>query len=496
MSGTTTDATPLDGLIIGGGISGLAVAHWLGLHDHPGTWQLWEAAPHMGGTSGTDRIDGYSVDWGPNGFLDREPLTLQLVDDIGLRPELEPANDNSAARFIYKNGRLHPVPLSPPAILNTGLLTLGEKLRIFGEPFIRARRSDTDESVYDFAARRIGHGAAQTFVDPMVSGVFGGLAKSLSLPACFPIMREMEVKHGGLVRAMIARKRERKRMERAGEKSRAGGPAGPGGHLTSFHGGIDRLITRLAERHQSIIQTNRAAARIERISAGAPGAPPLPLGSVTIAINSPLWQVTDTQGRTILTRQIIIACPTYHAADFFRETNRDLALAFEAIPYAHIVVVATGHRREDIAHPLDGFGFLVPRNQGMRILGSIWTSSIFADRAPSGHVQFRTMLGGAGDPDVIDLPESDLWAIIRREIGPLLGIQADPVFMRVYRWPHGIPQFNLGHIERRKRIEHLLADQPGLHVVGNAYHGVGLNDCVKMAKRVADQIRADRKRAS
>jgi oxygen-dependent protoporphyrinogen oxidase len=219
----------LDGLIVGGGISGLSLAHWLGLADRPGAWELWEATGRLGGTTGTDRVAGYSIDWGPNGFLDREPLTLQLVGEVGLSEALEPANESSQKRFIVKHGRLHPVPLSPVAILATGLLSLRDKLRIFMEPLIPARRDGRDESVFDFAARRIGRGAAESFIDPMVSGIFGGLARELSLPACFPIMREMENRYGGLVWALIARQFERRPSRNNAAKIRKSGPAGPGG---------------------------------------------------------------------------------------------------------------------------------------------------------------------------------------------------------------------------------------------------------------------------
>jgi oxygen-dependent protoporphyrinogen oxidase len=173
-----------------------------------------------------------------------------------------------------------------------------------------------------------------------------------------------------------------------------------------------------------------------------------------------------------------------------RHFDREFADALDAISYASIVVVATGHRREDVQHPLNGFGFLVPRNQGLRTLGSIWTSSIFAGRVPEGHVQFRSMLGGAGDPSVMELSDDQLWDMLRRELGPLLGVRGDPAFMRIYRWRRGIPQFTLGHRERRAGIERLVARHPGLHVVGNAYYGVSLNDCVKMAHRVAQEIQS------
>jgi oxygen-dependent protoporphyrinogen oxidase len=460
----------LEVLIIGGGISGLTVAHASGMRDKPEKCELWECSDRMGGTIGTDHIDGYSVDWGPNGFLDREPLTLHLVDEIGLKHQLEPANLKSTKRFIVKDGRLHPVPFSPVKLLASGLLSPLEKARVFCEPFIPARRGDSDESVFDFAARRIGRAAAETFVDPMVSGVYGGLARELSLPACFPVMREMENRYGGLVKAMIARKRERRRSETTGGSGakKTGGPAGPGGHLTSFKGGLDLLIQQLENQLRSIIKKNRRIRWIRR--------------------NDDAWEVSDQTGIVVHSRNLIVACPTYAAAPLFRDVDPELSRAFESIPYAPIVVAATGHRREDVRHPLDGFGFLIPRSQGMRTLGSIWTSSIFEGRAPEGCVQFRSMLGGAGDPSILELSDDKLLRTLLGDLDPLVGIRKDPSFIRIYRWERGIPQYKLGHRERRTRLEHLANRHPGLLLVGNAYYGVSLNDCVKMAYGVARRI--------
>ena len=462
----------LEALIIGGGITGLAIAHASELGQREGLCELWESSDRLGGTIGTDRIGGYSVDWGPNGFLDREPLTLRLAAEVGLRDLLEPANRKSSKRFIVKHGRLHPVPLSPGMMIRTGLLSPKEKARVFCEPFIPGMRGDGDESIFDFAARRIGRGAAETFVDPMVSGVYGGVARELSLPACFPIMREMELRYGGLLKALIARALEKRRARKkeGGAKKESGGPAGPAGHLTSFKGGLDLFIQYLESRLAPIIRKNRSVVRIDR--------------------NDDSWEVFDQTGLSARARKLVIACPTFAAATFVGNFDRELAQAFAEIPYAPIVVVATGHRREDIAHPLDGFGFLIPRTQGMRTLGSIWTSSIFENRAPEGFVQFRSMLGGAGDPTVTELTDDQLWNTLRRELDPLIGIGKDPEFMRIYRWQQGIPQFKLGHRERRARIEELAGRHPNLFVAGNAYYGVGLNDCVKMAFRVAKQIGA------
>ena len=256
----------LEALIIGGGISGLTVAYASGLLERPEGFELWESSDRLGGTIGTDRVDGYSVDWGPNGFLDREPLTLRLAEEIGLKGLLEPANSKSEERFIVKHGKLHPVPFSPARMLTTGLLGPLEKARVFCEPFIPARRDDTDESVFDFAARRIGRAAAETFVDPMVSGIHGGIARELSLPACFPIMREMEMRYGSLVKALIARQLEKRRSRNreAAARKKSGGPAGPGGHLTSFKSGFDLIVQRLGDRLQRAIwkYASGTAARI------------------------------------------------------------------------------------------------------------------------------------------------------------------------------------------------------------------------------------------
>jgi oxygen-dependent protoporphyrinogen oxidase len=460
----------LDVLIIGGGISGLTVAHASGLYEAPGSCELWEGTGRLGGTIGTDRLQGYSVDWGPNGFLDREPLTLQLVEALGLKENLEPANPKSEKRFIVKHGRLHPVPFSPAKIISTGLLGPLQKARIFCEPFIPARRDDGDESVFDFAARRIGRGAAETFVDPMVSGIHGGLARELSLPACFPIMREMETRYGGLVRALIARQLEKRRARSAAgpSRKRSGGPAGPGGHLTSFKSGFDVIIRQLEDRMKPVIKKNRQVTKISRNESG--------------------WEVRDQTGLTVQSRNVVVACPTHSASLFVRDFDPELSEAFAAIPYAPIIVVATGHKKQDIGNPLDGFGFLIPRNQGLRTLGSIWTSSIFSERAPEGFVQFRSMLGGDGDHSVLELSDEQLWKILRKELDPLIGIRNDPAFIRIFRWERGIPQFKLGHRERRARIEQLAARHPGLFVAGNAYYGVGLNDCVKLAYKVAQKL--------
>ncbi|MBD3333391.1 protoporphyrinogen oxidase [candidate division GN15 bacterium] len=454
-----------DVVIIGGGISGLTALHFLRTRQPDGTVTLLEAAARLGGTIGTDHVQGHSFDWGPNGFLDREPLTLQVCDELGLDDTLERANPNVSNRFICRDSTLRAVPSSPGKFLTSDILSLKGRLRVLWEPFAPSANAK-DESIYDFASRRIGREAADYLVQPMVSGVYGGVATKLSLKSCFSIMHKMESEHGSLVKAMIARKRAAK-----AEGKKSGGPSGPGGWLTSFSGGLYALIERFHELYRDHI-------RLEA-----------PVESLTRDDES--WVVHCSTGETLSARSVIIATPSYKAADMVQSVSKRLSDHLAAIPYAPIAVVCTGFDREAVVHPLDGFGFLVPAKEKRDILGSIWTSSIFADRAPGGQVQFRTMLGGDGNHAVTDWSDTELVTRACGDLKDIVGLKAEPTVARVYRWDRGIPQFVIGHGERMASVEKELIELPGLHLAGNAYYGIGLNDCVKQALYVTDRIRND-----
>lgn len=455
-----------DVLIIGGGISGLSALHFL-KHSAPELEvALVEGAERPGGTIGTDHIDGYSLDWGPNGFLDREPLTLQLAEEIGLSDRLERANENVSKRFILRGGKLREVPMSPAKFLTSDILSVKGRLRVLMEPLVPGRTDDGDESVYDFARRRIGREAADFLVQSMVSGVYGGLAEQLSLQSCFPIMSEMEREHGSLVRAMIARKRKAK-----AEGRKSGGPGGPSGWLTSVHGGLYGFVERFHEKYGSCIQCGKEILELQR--------------------DRDIFHADMAGDVALRARQVIIATPSYAAADLVRSLSSPVAEALGAIPYAPIAVVCLGYREEQVRRALDGFGFLVPRVERRRILGSIWTSSIFADRAPDGRVQFRTMVGGDGDHGVIELSDDELARLVVNDLDAVLGISGEPELVKTYRWERGIPQFKIGHAYRMKSIEDALERIPGLHVSGNAYYGISLNDCVKQSHKVAARVRTE-----
>lgn len=455
-------------IIIGGGISGLAALHFLRTrHSQTVAPVLCEKETRLGGTIGTDRITGFISDWGPNGFLDKIPLTLEMVQELGAEDRMERAHTSSGKRFIYARGRLHEISPSPLKFLSSPLLSLKGRLRIASEPFIKPRKSwIEDETIFDFAARRIGTEAAETLIDPMTSGIFGGDARKLSLRACFPLMVEMEKDYGSLVRAMIARKKE------AGKSGREGsGPAGPGGTLTSFSNGLNTIVEIFESKYR------------EYINKGC--------GAMEIGRSEKKLRVSLSGGQAVDADAVICALPAYATAEILKEFSPDISDLLRSIQYASISVVCLGYRREDVDHDLDGFGFVIPRFEGKRILGSIWTSSIFSGRSPEGMVQLRTMIGGATDPEAVNLTDGQLLDIVGSEIKQILGIRGKPVYVRIFRYHQGIPQFTVGHPARMEKLKLLLGRIPGLYLTGNAYEGVGLNDCVVRSDKAVSRMAKD-----
>ncbi|MBL7646411.1 MAG: protoporphyrinogen oxidase [Candidatus Hydrogenedentes bacterium] len=449
---------PLKTLIIGGGISGLCAAFYAMKRNGADKTLLLEAGDSLGGTASTESTDGFTFEKGPNGFLDKEPKTLQWVTDLGLDSELIRANTLAAKRFIFRNGALHELQ-PPPAFLFSKVLSLQGRLRLMGEPFIPQRVSEEEESIWDFAARRIGAEAADTLVAPMVSGIYGGDARKLDLASCFPKMAAMEAEHGGLCRAMLAKKKA---------KGSGGGTAmGPGGTLTSFKGGMATLVNRAAEQLGDRARLSIPVSLIQKHECG--------------------YEVHCANGERFLTESVIVAAPAHAAAGMVSDFDAPLADALAAIPYASMSVICTVYERAAVGHNLNGFGFLIPRTQGKRILGCIWTSTLFPGRAPEGKILLRTMIGGASDPDAVKLDDGAMLDVIRQELFPILDIKSDPVLHRIFRWERAIPQYTFGHQSRVRAIETAEERHRGLRFAGNAYRGVGINDCVVSALKAVGE---------
>jgi oxygen-dependent protoporphyrinogen oxidase len=458
-------------VIAGGGIAGLAIAWALRRKNPEIDVIVLERSPRTGGNIRTEHIDGYTCEAGPDGFLDNAPATLKLVDEVGLSARLLPSNDAARKRYVVREGRLREVPTSVGGFLKTPLLSPSGKLRIALEPFA-TRRPHFEESIHEFASRRIGHEAASVLVGPMVSGIFAGDSNELSLPACFPRMRAMEEDHGGLFRAMLATRRTRRR----------GAPLGsPTGRLTSFEGGMSDLTDGLTRALGDIVRTASPVVDVRRrhpiaIGAGAASVPPR-------------YSVATT-GESFDADALVLSGPAAESAAILQRLDPAVAALLHAIPTAPLAVVCLGYDERAVSSQcdLDGFGFLVPRGQGFRILGALWETSIYRHRAPDGKVLLRLMIGGATDVAAAALPDRELAGIARRDLGRIMGLTAAPELVRIIRHARGIPQYVKGHLERLHQIDTLVQAHPGLFLAGNSYRGVSINACIAEAGGVADAV--------
>ncbi|NND44291.1 MAG: protoporphyrinogen oxidase [Xanthomonadales bacterium] len=448
-------------IIVGAGISGLATAHAL-LERQPGLdVAVLEAADRTGGKAWTDRTaNGYACEWGVNGFLDKEPRTLELAASLGLAPQA--ADPAAARRYVWRRQTLHRLPESPTAFLTSGMMSLPGRLRFLCEPFIRRGRLD-DETLADFARRRLGSEALDALIGPMASGVFAGDPERMSLRSCFPRIHRLEQRHGSLIRGML-------RMQIAARRAGQGpGPGpGPGGTLTSFAGGMSELIDGL---------TTRLGDRI-RVSS--------PVNAVTR--QRACYRVHLASGETLETERLVLAAPAWAQSAMLRDLDGALSNLLREIEYPPLAVACLGYRERDLPGNPDGFGYLVAPSERGEVLGTIFDSNVFPGRAPEGHVLLRSMVGGHRNPGLALQDDQALVDSVRAEYRTVLGINAPPEFVRVYRHERAIPQYQVGHQARLEQIQGALKAYPGLVLTGNAFRGVSLNDCVANAYRTAARL--------
>lgn len=450
--------------IVGGGISGLATAFYLKRQGLDAV--VFEREVEAGGITQSDLIQGYTIDRGPNGFLTNVPDTLELAESLGLGNELMAADALAHYRFLYQKGRLQEVPTTPGSFLRSRLISTKAKLRLLLEPFAPKRPPGADETVYAFAERRLGTEFAEVFMRSLVVGITAGDARQISLAALFPRMRRLEDEHGSLLRALLVTARRRRR-------GTPGGPAGPGGRLTSFqYGGIGHLTKRLTEALGANVYTGTDVVGLERCPK---------VGTYTLRLAS---------GECYRATTVVLATPAFVSANLLRPLHAEAAAELAGIPYAGVKVLGLGFKREDVPHPLNGFGYLVVPGEDHPILGCLWTSSIFPTQAPPGKVLLRVLLGGVFAPDVVTRDDAATLQLTLSHLRQSLGISRPPELVHTITWPQAIPQYLVGHTARVARIRTALRSLTGLYLTGNAYSGVGLNDCVCEAKRLAQAIAA------
>jgi oxygen-dependent protoporphyrinogen oxidase len=449
-------------VIAGGGIAGLSIAFALQKRAPAAHILLLERAPRTGGNIRTEQIDGYICEAGPNGFLDNAPETWRLIRDLKLESRVLASSDTARRRFIVRRERLREVPTSPRSLLTTSAVSARAKVRIAMEPFARSRVED-DESIFEFAARHIGTEAADTLVGSMVSGMFAGDPRALSLRACFPRMRQMEDQHGSLVRAMLAGRRTRK----------TGATPLPAGRLTSFTAGMSELIGALTGALGGSIRTSTGV----RVLWPQPGA-------------AGREYVVATSGGAIQADAMVLAGSSADSAALVRGFDPALANLLSGIPSAPLAVVCAGYPAAAIEKTclLNGFGFLVPRREPFRILGAVWESSVYSNRAPAGKALLRVMVGGALDRGAVALTDHQLLEIVRRDLAGIMGVTERPEFVRIIRHTRGIPQYVTGHLTRLREIDERLRAFPGLFLAGNSYRALSMNACIAEADGIADAV--------
>ncbi len=470
-------------VIVGGGISGLATAFRLRLAAEATGREIGvtilEAEDLPGGKMRTTREDGFVVEWGPNGFLDSRPNAVALVQDLGLQPRLMRADETAKKRFVCRDGRLQRLPETPPAFLKSTLLSGAAKRRLMREPWVPAGTAP-DEAVGDLAARRLGPEARDYLVDPMISGVYAGDPARLSAAAAMPRLIKMERAYGSFIRGAIAMQGGpwglfSKMVGKAFGRGPGGGiSAGPSGMLTSFRGGVATLVEELAGRMGDALRLSHAVAEIRPSATG--------------------WVVradTPEGPRHFPADALVLACPADAAARLLQDVAPSMAAEVGGIRCASITVVATAFARDQLpGGAVDGFGFLVPEVERRPILGTLWDSTVFPDRAPDGQVLLRTMVGGARHPDLAMADDAWLVSTVRAQLADLMGIRAEPTRVQVIRWQRGIPQYDVGHLDRMARIDAARTRLPGLFLCHNAYRGISLDDCCREAAATAASVLA------
>lgn len=443
-------------IVIGGGISGLSLAASLMEKKGFDEVTVLESSKRAGGKVWTEKEGGYILEGGVNGFLDNKPTTLELASKLSMSPY--GSSEEARKRFVFSAGRLNRLPESPPAFLRSGLMGIRGKLRLALEPFIPASPSELEESLADFGRRRLGREAFEKLIDPMASGIFAGDPEKMSLKHCFPRINAMEQEYGSLIKAMIKLMAERKKSV----------SAAPGGKLTSFEGGLEDIILALKGNIGHRLRLGAEAKAIEKLPTG--------------------YKVHLVEGASLEAEVVALACPAYSASGLVRELHKAAGSAMGSVYYPPLSVVALGFRKEKMGIPLDAFGFLIPFSEGRKILGTLYDSSVFINRAPEGMALLRSMAGGARAPGVAEFDDGKLTDLVLSELREITGLRAEPGFVRIFRHKHAIPQYNLGHGKLLEAVEGLERTHKGIYVTGNAYRGVSFNDCIANSMELARRM--------
>ena len=449
--------------VLGAGATGLAAAYRLAQRGF--RVRLFEASGRVGGAVRTEITDGWLIESGPNSMLAGDPALAALIDELGLAGERMAANPAAKNRYIVRRGQAVAAPVSPPAFLGTPLFSFGAKLRLFGDLFMRPRTRTDDISLEDFIAGHFGQELVHYGLNPFVGGVYAGNPKQLSARHSFPQLWELEQKHGSIIRGQIAAAKARK----------ASGKPKPAGGIISFRRGLEALPQALDARLPTGTLSLHA-----RIDAIVPGGTWSVVWRDAQAVGGPQIEQFDA---------VVTALPAPALAQLRFGTTGDRPLAaLESIEHPPVASLFLGYRRDQVAHPLDGFGVLAPEIEKRSVLGILFSSSLFPHRAPDGHVALTVMVGGARQPEIARLAPDALLATVQRDLRELLGVNGAPIFQRHAFWPKAIPQYNLGYGRMLETMATTERNHPGLFIGGQARDGIALPACLAAGEKLAGRV--------
>jgi oxygen-dependent protoporphyrinogen oxidase len=506
-------------VVIGGGMAGLGAARVLEAaraQDPSVDWQLYEQDPRFGGKVHTVRRDGFVVEGGPDSAIIEKPWPITAARELGIGDRFLDCNEDIRKSFVYTRGRLHELPEGIILMVPTrmvpfalsGLMSWPGKVRMGMDLILPRGGAATggpagaagpalDESLGDFVRRRLGSEALQRIAEPIVAGIHAGDPEQMSVRATFPMFLDMELEYRSLILAMLKRRKARQKAAAAragsapGPSSGAGAtpgsgggagtggarPPGPKSYFYSFKGGLQELSDAIV-----------ASLPADRMFAGIGVAAMAECGAGCGArAGSGAYALQLTDGSRIVADAVVLATPAWASGDLLRPVAPLAAADLSSIDYVSTATASVAFRADEVRHDLKGFGFVVPRAEDRPVMATTWSSSKFDGRAPAGHVLLRSFLGRAGREAAAQLDDDEMAAVVRAELRDIMGISAEPEFTQIFRWPRGMPQYRVGHVELVAHIENAVARVPGVELAGGAYHGIGIGDCLREGSAAAER---------
>ena len=459
-------------LIVGGGIAGLATAYFalekakkIGEALH---LQLLDEKDRLGGCILTEKVNDFVIEGGPDCFLYEKPWALALCEKLGLGDRILNTNENRRV-FILSNGKLHElpegfmlmVPTSFMPFIRSSLISWPGKIRMAMDFFIPKKKSDEEESLADFVRRRLGEEALEKIAEPLVAGIHAGTPETMGLKSTFPRFLQIEEEYGSLIRGMLARRKMALQWQKREGPKRT--------MFLTLKDGLGEWVACLREKiGEEVIGLKKKVVKLRRTEKGD-------------------YQGQLSDGTSLETDSIILATPSFITAKIVEEIDPKLSEILLTIPYVSSATVSLAYRRSQVHHPLDAFGFIIPRTEKRKIMASTWTSVKFDYRAPKDHVLLRVFVGGANNEQLVSLSNEEMLRMIQEELRDMIGVEGDPILTRIYRWEKSMPQYLVGHLEKVARMEERTNLQPGLFLTGCAYKGIGISDSVHDAEIVAEK---------